>query len=63
MCVLLPGGLGVVEVIVVWKLNFSEEGDSRKGTHSELVQPLSSPNWPKPCNTDSFEEAVIRKQV
>lgn len=59
----LPGGLGGVEVIVVWKLNFGGEGNSRKGAHSELAPPLSSPAWPKPCYTDSFEGAVIQKQM
>lgn len=63
MCVLLPDGLGVVEVIVVWKLNFGQEGNNRKGAHSELAPPLSSAAWPKPRYTDGCEGAVIRKQV
>lgn len=53
----------MVEVIVVWKLNFGEEGNSRKGAHSELAPHLSSAAWHKPRYTDGFEGAVIRKQM
>lgn len=63
MCVQLPDGQGVMEVIVAEKLNFGEEGDTRKGTPSKLAQPLSSPAWPKPRYADRFEGAVIGKQV